>query len=104
MKQRTSLQKNLTESISDEIIETTIDLSIDYAEITMDEIIDGTLREIPLIKTIYSLGKLGYSIREKFFVKKILTFLQEFHSQKIDEFNSKNSKPNLILMKSIKIK
>jgi len=73
----------LSNSFSSEITNTTLDLAIDYAEVGMDEFLDGTLKEIPFVKTLYSLGKIGYSIKERFFVKKLLTFLQEFHSKEI---------------------
>ena len=79
------MKKNLSECISLEIIKTSLDLGIDYAEIGMDEIIDGTLKEILFVKSIYSCGKIGYSIKERFFVKKLLTFLKEFHSKILDE-------------------
>lgn len=79
-------ENNLTGAFSNEIISTTIDLTTDYSELVMDEfLVDGVLKEIPFIKTIYGIGKIGWSIRERFFVKKLFVFLQEFHSGKIDE-------------------
>jgi len=87
--------KNLTDSISKEIINTSLDLSVDYAEIGIDELIDGTLKEIPFVKTIYSVSKIGYSIKEKFFVKKLLTFLQELHSGILDEIKLEEFKNKL---------
>jgi hypothetical protein len=74
-------QNNLTDSVSNEIVSTTIDLGIEYSELTLDDFLaDGILKEIPIIKTIYSVGKLGLGIKERFFVKKILVFLKELHS------------------------
>ncbi|MDV3753392.1 hypothetical protein CMU20_00005 [Elizabethkingia anophelis] len=84
--------KNLSDSVSLEITNTTLDLAIDYAEVGMDEFLDGALKEIPFVKTLYSFGKIGYSIRERFFVKKLLTFLQEFHSKEIQIDNLNNFK------------
>lgn len=83
--EQTNLEGSLSETFSSEIIKTSLDLGIDFAEVGMDEFIDGALKEIPFVKTIYSLGKIGYSIKERFFVKKLLTFLQEFHTNQIDE-------------------
>lgn len=76
----------LTQSVSNEIINTSVDLGIEYSELGLDDFLaDGVLKEIPIIKTIYSVGKLGLSIKERFFVKKLLVFLKEFHSKTIDE-------------------
>jgi hypothetical protein len=83
---KNSEQTSLTQSVSDEIFNTTVDLGIEYSELGLDDFLaDGMLKEIPIIKTIYSVGKLGLSIKERFFVKKLLVFLKEFHSKTIDE-------------------
>lgn len=77
---------SLTASVSNEIITPSIDLAIEYAELGLDEFLtDGILKEIPIIKSLYSVGKLGFSVKERFFVKKLFTFLKEFHTRKIDE-------------------
>lgn len=77
---------SLTQSVSDEIVNTSVDLGIEYSELGLDDFLaDGVLKEIPIIKTIYSVGKLGLSIKERFFVKKLLVFLKEFHSKTVDE-------------------
>jgi hypothetical protein len=79
-------ENNLTASVSNEILNTSIDLSTEYSELALDEFLaDGILKEVPIIKTIYSVGKLGVSIRERFFVKKLCIFLKEFHSETLDE-------------------
>ncbi|MFG4001930.1 hypothetical protein [Flavobacterium aquidurense] len=77
-------ENNLTETISNEIISTSVDLGLDYSELILDDFLaDGILKEVPIIKTIYSIGKIGFSIKERFFVKKLFVFLQEFHNQNI---------------------
>jgi hypothetical protein len=81
-----SIETNITKSISTEIIDTSVDLANDYAELTLDEIFSGKiLEEVPIVKTLYSIGKIELSIKERFFVKKLLVFLKEFHSKKISE-------------------
>jgi hypothetical protein len=76
-----SNETNITKVISNEILDTSLDLSIDYAELGFDEILtDGVLKEIPVIKTLVSIAKIGINIKERFFIKKLVTFLQEFHS------------------------
>lgn len=81
-----SKEQSLTSAISKEILNTSIDTSIDYAELTIDEILtDDALKEIPIIKTLVSIAKIGISIKEKFFIKKLLSFLRELHSNSINE-------------------
>lgn len=77
---------NLTEIIAAEIMDTSLDIVTDYSELALDDFLDdGILKEIPIIKTIYSIGKIGLSIRERFFVKKLFSFLKEFHSDELPE-------------------
>ena len=78
-------KESLTDKLSKEIVNTSIDTSIDYAELTIDEILTSdTLKEIPIVKTLVSIAKIGINIKERFFVKKLLTFLRELHLQNID--------------------
>ena len=85
----------LIEPASNEIISTSIDLSVDYAELSLDSFLEtGILKEIPFVKSIYSIYKLGVGIKEFHFTKKFMTFLREFHSQtiadeKLNEFKQK---------------
>ena len=87
--------QNLSEAISKEIAETSIDLGIEYAEISLDAVFsEDIVKEIPILKTLYAVGRVGYQIKERFFAKKLLTFLKEFHnkkieSQKLDAFRDK---------------
>ncbi|HWW40790.1 hypothetical protein [Pedobacter sp.] len=75
----------LIEPASQEIISTSVDLSVDYAEIPLDSFFeDGFLKEIPIIKSIYAAYKIGVGIKEFYFTKKFMTFLREFHSYEID--------------------
>ncbi len=72
--------------LSTELIEPSIDLAIDYSEIALDTIFDEEiLEEIPIIKTIVSTYKIGNSIKERHFTKKIALFFKEFYSCSIEE-------------------
>jgi len=80
-----------TEDIGKEILKPTIDLSIDYAEIVLDEFWEeGILKEVPVIKTLISIVKTGLAIRERFFVKRFAVFLRELHTSGLNQekFNS----------------
>lgn len=90
---------NLLDNISNEIVSTSIDLATDYAELSIDEIIGEAFAEVPIIKTLLAIGKIGINIKEKRFIKKLLVFLKEFHSGNVDpnelekfkqKFNSDN--------------
>ncbi|MBE5322119.1 hypothetical protein IM793_23395 [Pedobacter sp. MR2016-19] len=71
---------------SNEIISTTIDLSVDYAELSLDSFLEtGILKEIPFVKSIYAIYKIGAGIKEFHFTKKFMTFLREYHSRTISE-------------------
>jgi hypothetical protein len=88
-----NIENSITKSISTEIVQTSVDLGADYAEMTLDEIFSGKiLEEIPIVKTLYSIGKIGLSIKERFFVKKLLVFLKEMHSKKIPDEKLNNFK------------
>ncbi|MWW25107.1 hypothetical protein [Algibacter lectus] len=85
----------LTDSIEKEIFNTTSELTQDYAEIALDTLTnESLLSEIPVVKSLVSFYKITSSIVDRHNVKKILTFLEEFHSKKIDENKLKIFKEN----------
>jgi hypothetical protein len=64
----------------------TFDLIIDYSELSLDSFIDNEIiKEIPVVKSIVGITKGVWKIREMYFAKKLLTFLQQFHANKISE-------------------
>ncbi|OMF10112.1 hypothetical protein MHI48_08000 [Paenibacillus sp. FSL H7-0942] len=77
---------NINESFSKELINTSLDLTIDYSEVALDALLsDNITSEIPIVKTIVSLGKLGSSTKQLHFTKKVLCFLREFHSRNLTD-------------------
>lgn len=73
-------EKSITDALTKELINRSIDLGIDYSEIGLDEIItDETLKAIPIIKSLYSIGKIGMAYKERHTIKKILMFFKTFH-------------------------
>lgn len=82
-----SLVKAFSESIKENVIDTTIDI----AEIGIDAILeDSVLKEIPIIKTIYALSNCALSIRDKFFCQRTLAFLQEFERGEVKQDDIEN--------------
>ncbi|MCF7569644.1 hypothetical protein L3X37_14955 [Sabulilitoribacter arenilitoris] len=85
--------KNLTNSFENEIFNTTSELSQDYAELALDSLTsESLLSEIPIVKSLVSFYKITSSIVDRHNVKKILVFLEEFHSKNIDENKLKEFK------------
>lgn len=80
------MDNDITKIVSKEIIEKTLDLTIDFAEIGLDQFItNDVLGEIPIIKSLVSFYNIGNSIIDRHNTKKILSFFQEFNSKIINE-------------------
>jgi len=84
----------INDAVSKELINTGLDLTVDYSEIALDSILsDDLISEIPIVKSIVALGRFGISIKQLHFTKKVLCFLKEFHSRSstdnIVEFKNK---------------
>ena len=78
-----NFEKNIEESIvSKELIKITNDL----LEAGIDSVVNNEfIKEIPIVGTLHSLCKIGISIRDKIFLKKILKFLNEIKNISIKE-------------------
>jgi hypothetical protein len=77
-------KENLTDSIEKEIFNVSSDLSKNYAEIALDALTqESLLSEIPVVKSLVSFYKITSSIVDRHNMKKVLTFLEEFHLKKI---------------------
>lgn len=88
-------EKTIIKPVKEEIINPTVNLSIDYSEIGIDDILNNdAISEIPIVKTIVGFTKIGLSIKERFDIKKLLIFFKEFHSgdiekNRLEEFKNK---------------
>ena len=52
----------------------------------MDQLVENELfKQMPIVKTVLGVTKTGIKIREKFFLKKVFTFIKEFNSGLFDE-------------------
>ena len=86
-------ENNLTDSIEKEIFNTTSELTQDYAELALDTLTnESLLSEIPIVKSLVSFYKISSSIVDRHNVKKVLIFLEEFHSNSIGENKLKRFK------------
>ncbi|MDF2431294.1 MAG: hypothetical protein JWP44_925 [Mucilaginibacter sp.] len=78
------------------MIKSPFDLTIDYAELALDSFLDNeAIKQIPIVKTFVGLVKGGVKVHEIFFAKKLLTFLQEFHSGNIEPEKVEHFRNNL---------
>ncbi|BDB03638.1 hypothetical protein CBOS2020_37120 (plasmid) [Clostridium botulinum] len=51
-------------------------IGIDIAENGIDSLVESELlKNIPIVKTVYPITKVSLAIREKYFLKKTLTFI-----------------------------
>jgi len=80
--------------VSDELINITTELT----EVSIDSLLqDGILKDIPIIGTLIGLTRIGVSVRDKLFLKKVLLFLYQLkdipgekRQSFIEKINSEN--------------
>ncbi|MEG9431694.1 hypothetical protein [Terriglobus sp. ADX1] len=79
------MKSELEANFSKELIEPTLDIAQDYAEMGLDYLLSSDIaKEVPIVKTAFAFFKTGVAIRDRYFVKKLLVFLKEFHSNLSD--------------------
>lgn len=77
--------ENINESLEKEIFSNSFNLSTDYAQLSLALILkDDILKQFPIMKSLIAFYNITSSIIARHNVKKIIVFLQEFHSQKIE--------------------
>jgi hypothetical protein len=65
----------------------------DYLEVGIDSFInDGILKDIPIVKTIVTVLKVGKNIHDRNLLKQTLTFINEFDKNNISDEQLKNYK------------
>lgn len=83
--------KAIQDGLSKELISNSSDILIDISEIGLDNILDeGLINDIPLLKTVASVCKIGLNIRERHFAKKLISFINNYRNGEIDteEYNT----------------
>lgn len=90
----TRMSKQLNNSFKETIVsDEALGLVKDYSELAMDSFLDeGTLKEIPILGTLFSIYKIGSSLRERHYIKKIIVFLNQLKDipkKQREEFLSK---------------
>lgn len=88
--------KDIQDELSTELKNISKDSVIEFGEIGLDLMLDeGVLKEVPIVKTILSICKIGLNIRDRFFTRKLLLFINGIKSKDYDEEKYKQFKDDL---------
>ena len=88
--------EKLTEDFSKSLFCNITDITEDYAEIGIDIFIENDLiKEIPIIKTLVNIFKIGKNICDKNLLKQTLIFMQELKKNNIEEEKLKKYKDEI---------
>jgi len=64
--------------LKDELFDPLKGVGQDIIELQIDTLLDdGLLKDVPIVNTVLAVAKLGNGIRERFFLKKIISFLNQ---------------------------
>lgn len=90
----------LNENLAVELVTKSSDIITDIAEMELDKILDdGIVKEIPVVKTIAAVCKIGLNIKDRYFAKKLIFFINDFRTGQLDiekynEFKTKMEDAN----------
>lgn len=80
------MENNLSLALRDSISEEASSTLTDIAEVGLDSILDDSLfKDIPLISTALSLYRIGRSVKERHYVKKLAQFISSLNNGVVDE-------------------
>ena len=76
----------LTNDFEKSLFNDSIDIIEDYTEIVIDSFVEeGILKEIPIVKSIVSVLKIGKNVHDRNLLRQALTFIKEFNSGNISK-------------------
>lgn len=88
--------ENLKGALLNSIFEYAVETTKSVSELGIDVIIEeGIIKNIPIVKSIYSLGKSGIALRDKILIKKLLSFITELRDGTLSDENLNEYKENL---------
>ena len=80
------MEKNLSLALRDSISEEASSTLTDLAEVGLDSVLDdGLFKDIPLISTAFSIYRIGRSVKERYYVKKLAQFVFSMNNGVADE-------------------
>lgn len=78
--------RNLPSALCDSITDEARSSAASILEVGLDSVLDdGLLKDVPLLSTAASLYKIGHSIKERHYIKKLAEFIQAFNNGIADE-------------------
>ena len=79
-------KNEIVDSFGESMLNSSLDMFSDWGESSIDLLFDDDIiRNIPIIKSIYAVGKVAICLRDKFFCQRTLAFLQEFTNDQISK-------------------
>ena len=89
--------RNLPSALCDSITEETGNAAAGILEVGLDSILeDGLLKDIPLLSTATSLYKIGRSINERHYIKKLAKFIQTINDGLVGEAQVKEFRDRIL--------
>ena len=80
------MEHDLSIALSDSISKEATSLTTDFLEIGLDAVMDdGILKEIPILSTAVGLYKIGHSLKERHYIKKLIAFIDALNKGVADE-------------------
>lgn len=87
---------SLVPAFKNTIFSPTYELATEYAEIGIDAVLEsGALKEIPIVKTISAICKVGYNLHERNLIKQTLSFINGFNSGELSQEKIEEYRQNL---------
>lgn len=79
--------KGIIRDFKQVLFEEALDTGIDYLEIGLDSLLnDGVLKDIPIIGSCYSIGKVYFGVKDITLTKKVLIFSQKVRKKVISDY------------------
>lgn len=92
MAKEENIQYNLVSAFNDSLKSEILLTAADLGEVALDSFLDsGIVKDIPLLNTVISLFKIGHSVGDAFYIKKLATFInavnqKTIETQKVDKY------------------
>ncbi|MBO6231160.1 MAG: hypothetical protein J6O50_11410 [Ruminiclostridium sp.] len=80
------LDNDLVKSFEESVLADSLDLASDLAEVGLDSILDdGVIKDIPIISATIGVFKIGSSIKERHYIKKLVRFIDSCNKGIVDK-------------------
>ena len=87
------MEDNLSQALSNSISEETQSVAAELMEAGLDSVMDdGLLKEVPILSVAVSLYKIGHSIKERYYLRKLAAFINALNKNVYNEEERNNYK------------